>query len=105
MRPNRVVIVDKHRCTFVAEIAVVGGPSQIADGLFFNVFARGVVHAGCENLKKCLIFNPPASEAIKGPFINYVTHLGGGGGKQSRYDLLRRGEGGWQLCYVTLRYM
>ena len=68
MRPNRVVIVDKHRCTFVAEIAVVGGPSQIADGLFFNVFARGVVHAGCENLKKCFIFNPPASEAIKGVF-------------------------------------
>ena len=29
----------------------------------------------------------------KGPFINYVTHLGGGGGTHLCYGLLRRGGG------------
>ena len=36
----------------------------------------------------------PSNFNGKGPFINYVTHLGGGGGLRSCYDLLRRGEGG-----------
>ena len=44
--------------------------------------------------------------SVKGPFINYVTHLGGGGrGYQLCYNLWLRGRGGWQHCYITLRYM
>ena len=45
-----------------------------------------------------------AKERIcKGPFINYVTHLGVGGGSHLCYDLLRRGGGCWQKCHVKLR--
>ena len=53
-----------------------------------------------------MFFNKLASCPVpKGPFINYVMHLGGEGVCNFVTICDGGGRGGWLHCYITLRYM
>ena len=61
-----------------------------------NTFKQRFQHLMRKEVLVCI------RSTIKGPFINYVTHLGGEG-VPICVTVCYRGEGGcWQKCYVTL---